>query len=727
MLYEGTQKYMKTRFLSGFLAVVGGGAAIVGCFEPTKKVSADTPRVVTSPAPTPSPLPQQSVALPEAPAVAAVPTTLSPGVSEVAKLYQSNVSEDVLLAYIKNYSQPFYASADEILYLNDLGVSDNVITAVLQHKSDTTTPANVAAAEPVQQAQAAPPAPAPQPAATAPLVPQENAPVTTVAAPATQVTVTHFYDTLSPYGTWVETEYGRSWRPAVVVSNPGWRPYCDRGHWIYTDCGWYWVSDYSWGWATFHYGRWCSDLRYGWVWVPDTVWGPSWVSWRYTSDHCGWAPLPPLARFNVGVGFTFRSANVGVSFDFGLSDSCYTFVPVNRFCDPHPYRYCAPRDSVKVIYNRSTVINNYVVNNNTTIINEGVGRHRIETATKQPIQKVAIHEMPKSSGAAPDRIHRVGNDLVVYKPQAPEAVKPKFGSSNPDRNAWGGKSTTPTSAWGKNPQGNGNNVAAQPGKPFGSANGRNDASAQKPAPGVNTSKPENPGRGSNSPRVVTQPKRDEAPASSSLGSPKAAQPQAPVVSNNPGRGNRHNEEKPKQVSSAPAEVKPVTPAAPQNTWRPQGVAQPQLPGSRPAQPQARPTTPAAPQQAYQAPLVPQTPAPSSNPFRGNGNGREIGGSGNSSRFESPRLSSPAAPATPATPSYSAPSAPRSVVTAPSVPQSSYRPQPMTPSVPRSAPQQAVAPRSHGNGGGNASHASPGQQRSEGSGKLAERESGRGRY
>ena len=36
------------------------------------------------------------------------------------------------------------------------------------------------------------------------------------------VTVNYFYDTLAPYGTWVEVEgYGRCWRPTVVVSEAG--------------------------------------------------------------------------------------------------------------------------------------------------------------------------------------------------------------------------------------------------------------------------------------------------------------------------------------------------------------------------------------------------------------------------------------------------------------------------------------------------------------------------
>ena len=72
------------------------------------------------------------------------------------------------------------------------------------------------------------------------------------ADPAPSVDV--FYDSLSPYGTWVYVNgYGSCWRPTVVVANPGWQPYFDGGHWVYTDSGWYWMSDYSWGWAPLHW------------------------------------------------------------------------------------------------------------------------------------------------------------------------------------------------------------------------------------------------------------------------------------------------------------------------------------------------------------------------------------------------------------------------------------------------------------------------------------------
>ena len=80
-----------------------------------------------------------------------------------------------------------------------------------------------------------------------------------------------FYNSLAPYGTWVNVpDYGWCWQPTVVVVNSAWQPYCNNGCWLWTDQGWYWNSYYSWGWAPFHYGRWCQYPGYGWLWCPDT-------------------------------------------------------------------------------------------------------------------------------------------------------------------------------------------------------------------------------------------------------------------------------------------------------------------------------------------------------------------------------------------------------------------------------------------------------------------------
>src|SRR5207247_10094566 len=57
-----------------------------------------------------------------------------------------------------------------------------------------------------------------------------------------QISFSFFHNTLSSYGSWVNTgNYGSCWRPSGIASN--WQPYYTDGHWVYTDYGWTWVSD----------------------------------------------------------------------------------------------------------------------------------------------------------------------------------------------------------------------------------------------------------------------------------------------------------------------------------------------------------------------------------------------------------------------------------------------------------------------------------------------------
>jgi hypothetical protein len=106
-----------------------------------------------------------------------------------------------------------------------------------------------------------------------------------------------FYDSLAPYGNWIQRpSYGWVWTPREVSAS--WRPY-QAGHWVWSDEGWTWLSDEPYGWATYHYGRWYQDPEIGWAWVPGNDWAPAWVSWQEGNDYVGWAPLPPGANVNA--------------------------------------------------------------------------------------------------------------------------------------------------------------------------------------------------------------------------------------------------------------------------------------------------------------------------------------------------------------------------------------------------------------------------------------------
>ena len=316
----------------------------------------------------------------------ALPENIAPGspVAQVIKLAQAGVDVSVIQNYIANCPTAFNLDADKIIALTDAGVSADMVNAMTTHDKNYLT------------ALTAPAAPAPSgPPPVQPVTADNSAPPAAAPAPAPEMTLNDFNATLAPYGQWVEVAgYGRCWRPTAVIYDATWQPYCDRGRWVYTDCGWYWNSEYSWG-VTFHYGRWFNTPNYGWCWWPDTVWAPSWVTWRSSGDYCGWAPLPPFAAYQPGIGFTYRGANVSVSFGFGLAANCFTFVSVGNFCQPHPRYYCAPRQQVTQIYNQTTIINNYN-SHNRTIVNNGVSVTTISAATRRPIQPVSVNTLNNS-------------------------------------------------------------------------------------------------------------------------------------------------------------------------------------------------------------------------------------------------------------------------------------------------------------------------------------------
>ena len=403
---------------------------------------------VSTNAPAPAPIVKEAPvapAIPAAPvAVLSAPTVpdklnISPALGEVVKLIQAGVSEEVLLAYVTNSTEIYELGSDEIVYFHDLGVSSSVITALIQRNVSPETQARKQAAVAVQPlppgvglntpaTNVYPPKAAPTPpSADIPGSPSDTAGVNSGQVVVVQqpvvveqpVSYSYFYTSLSPYGSWVDVPgYGSCWRPTVAVCNSNWRPYADNGRWLWSDAGWYWYSDYSWGWAPFHYGRWASPAGVGWVWLPDTTWGPSWVSWRNNGSYCGWAPLPPSAVWHHGRGFYHNTASVGIGFDFGIASFSYTWISTARFCDRTPYRHYTSHGHGKTLYKDSTVVNNYIVGNNNTIINNGVGREHVARISRGDIHQVALRDSSASRdvGSRRENLDAGGRTLTVARP-----------------------------------------------------------------------------------------------------------------------------------------------------------------------------------------------------------------------------------------------------------------------------------------------------------------------
>ncbi|NWG27679.1 MAG: hypothetical protein HXY48_03995 [Ignavibacteriaceae bacterium] len=172
----------------------------------------------------------------------------------------------------------------------------------------------------------------------------------------------YFYTQLSPYGTWIEVDYGVVvWRPTIIRVN--WLPY-QMGRWVWTYDGWYWDSYEPFGFITYHYGRWYYDDYYGWLWYPDYEWAPAWVEWRYDNNYIGWAPLHPYAVFSVSVGIYFTNT-------YYTPYTYWNFVNYNYFCDPYVYNYYAEPGYKYRIYNGTKYRNNYSYHNG-RVQNRGV-------------------------------------------------------------------------------------------------------------------------------------------------------------------------------------------------------------------------------------------------------------------------------------------------------------------------------------------------------------------
>jgi hypothetical protein len=329
--------------------------------------------------------------------------------ADIARLLEAGMSEQVILQAIAVGQPDFDLSPDALIVLKNKGATPAIFSAMLATAQPAAGPSSPAAAP------ALPLAPLPTDVmATSVEVPSVSAPAATSPAPAMppvpagdevatppavepdQVSFAYFQGQLAPYGNWVQLPgYGWCWQPAVGSENAAWRPYCDSGHWDYTDQGWFWESDYPWGDVVFHYGRWARQLGYGWIWVPDYFWAPSWVAWRYAErEGCiGWAPLPPAAQFVVGVGLTWHGSLV-VNADFGLGPADFCFVGSNNFWE-HDFRgYLLRQERAEYVWRRSVVRNGYRFNNGRLAV-EGLGAQRIGLLTHRQVRPVAVNELSR--------------------------------------------------------------------------------------------------------------------------------------------------------------------------------------------------------------------------------------------------------------------------------------------------------------------------------------------
>jgi hypothetical protein len=389
----------------------------------------------------------------------AATANLPAGVQDVVQLTKAGIGEDPILAKIKKANISYDLTTDQIISLKNLGVSENVITALIGSSAapqPAASPAPVVPPAPVAKANSTPAAtPPPVPTEPPPAPPAEAAP-----APASpEVNFNYFHDQLAPYGQWVDVPgYGACWYPTqVIAANPDWRPYYDMGHWVNTDNGLFWASDYNWGDIPFHYGRWIKTPEYPWLWVPDYTWGPAWVAWRHAEadGYIGWAPLPFGAVWVDG-GFRFHDRLITeVGFDFGLGEDYFAFVANDHFLDDRFFRlrgrYAAfevRRDRIHEFYGRSVFRNEFRRDEHGRFVNGGIGRDRIERATGRRLETARFEERhpavrqekPEMGGRPGEQGHPAGGAAQkapavnkVFRPPAAAPAKAAAAPASPKK------------------------------------------------------------------------------------------------------------------------------------------------------------------------------------------------------------------------------------------------------------------------------------------------------
>ena len=360
------------------------------------------------------------------------------------------------------------------------------------------------------------------------------------------ISIGGFYDELSPYGEWVGCDYGDCWVPARVDRD--WQPY-SNGEWIYTDYGWTWVSDDPWGEDPYHYGTWTYLDRYGWVWVPGTVWAPAWVTWSYSDNYVGWAPLPP----NYAFGYSGYSGRPIV-----LAPTRYVFVPTDRFVGSNVSTVRIAPQQTATIFRQTTPITRFGVTGG-IVRNTALPIDRIQRATRTRIEKRSVRTAPRPiAGWTGGSRRQVSIVAPAREVRAAIASRPQKGSrsGSSGRGKAGGNERINRQAETRQ------QAAPAPAQPISRdrnrGRGRSEAQPQAAPAHVQrqpkSNAPVDRGRGRPEARQAAPPQaQPNAPVYRDRGRPAEVQPQAgqPQAQPNPG-----NVEKPQKGRGQEKSAKP---------------------------------------------------------------------------------------------------------------------------------------------------------------------------
>lgn len=323
------------------------------------------PRIGSAAAESPEPGEEAKAAAAEAKLLEALPEQ----VQEMARLAKAGLGRGVITSFLEN-APPFErVTADQLIYLRDLGLDSAILKAIIEHPEDGA--AATAEVSPAEFSSAA--------------AMDSNLPAPRVIYYPTELSDQSFYPLLAPYGVWLEVPgQGLCWQPAVCSLNRNWRPYCDNGDWVWSSRGWCWNSGYSWGWAPFHFGRWFRHGDRGWLWRPGTEWAPAWVTWRRDSQYTGWAPLPPGAGYRRG-RWSDHGHPVAGDFDFGLPAEDYNFVANDNFPRSDWWNVRLSQQAARRVIDTAPVVNGLETGEDGQLRNTGILDGTARELTTAPV------------------------------------------------------------------------------------------------------------------------------------------------------------------------------------------------------------------------------------------------------------------------------------------------------------------------------------------------------
>jgi hypothetical protein len=168
--------------------------------------------------------------------------------------------------------------------------------------------------------------------------------------------------------------------------------------------------------------------------VPGTIWAPAWVTWAYTDDYIGWAPVPPSFVLSAS-GYSGGPVVV--------SQTRYVFVPTTQFVGVNVSTARVPAQRNATIFPRARKVTSYTVSSG-VVRTAGPPASHIEKVTGKHLERVSIARAKTTPTTLADAGMAKGKSLHVAAPAKERAQIQKEAAGKRTENAPKGHASTET-------------------------------------------------------------------------------------------------------------------------------------------------------------------------------------------------------------------------------------------------------------------------------------------